>query len=72
MKIKIPENHLLKISYVGEFMIITSIAECIEEGCKPEIEYNWFDIENLPSDDYVPGVKELIPKAIAMNKHSKL
>ncbi len=48
-------------------MIITSIVSCVKEG-KPTIPYKWFDIESLPNDDYVPGIRALIPKAFEMNK----
>jgi hypothetical protein len=67
MKIKFPEKHLLKITYLGEFMIITSIVECVDEDGKPTVPYGWYDMQNLPSGDYVPGIKELIPKAFEMH-----
>ncbi len=68
MKISFPEKHLLKITYLEEFMIITSIVDCVEEHGKPTIPYFWFDIEGLPIGDYVPGIRELIAKAFELNK----
>jgi hypothetical protein len=53
-------------------MIITSIVECVDEDGKPTVPYDWYNMNNLPSGDYVPGVKELIPKAFEIHKLLKL
>ena len=69
----LPENHLVKISYVHEYMIITSIVELINENEKGTIDYYWFSLDNLPIEEYVPEIKDLIPKAnILRNMYNKI
>ena len=72
----IPEMHLLKISYVGHYLIISTISEIINYNTPISYEHDkinckWFDYEEAMSLDeskYVHGIKELIPKAFALCK----
>lgn len=77
VEVTVPEIHLLKIVYVGQFMIISSISEFSGE-IKTPISYihqgihcKWWDYEEVLNADicaFVHGIKELIPKAYALHK----
>ncbi len=73
--------HLLKITYLKECLIITSICELenkdsnqipedkIIHGQKREFFCKWFsekEADEINENEIVPGIKELIPKALEL------
>ena len=77
VNVKFPEFHLLKIVYVGHYLIISSISEITDEIKTPNsyihdgIHCKWFDYEEVAKSDenlFVHGIKDLIPKAFAQHK----
>jgi ADP-ribose pyrophosphatase YjhB (NUDIX family) len=80
-EIQFPEYHLLGVTYVKDFMIITSVSEYLGDiGVRKRythngIECQWFDYEEIMTHDsgvFVPNLKTLIPKAFELIKLNKM